>query len=219
MAKLELTRGDIITEGLSLAGRPDLVSSARLWLNLYLEEFYMTQDVEWLVKTLNDQALSSGMSMPTDYRAAKSAIITDSNGAQRPIEIINNASEYDERRMNAPAKGSPLFIYANHDLMQFYPVPAPTQGETLDLKYYYIPDIPDHSVAANDDEVPKWELPMHILVDFIKGMAHDYNDDQRHDSVMQRISERVMRAKMNNRDSRAGSTRMMMGKRFRNRFR
>lgn len=216
--KLSLSRGTIITEGLSKAGRPDLIADARLWLNLFLEDFYYNQDVEWLVKSLNAQAVSDGMAMPTDYRAARSAVIMSSSGSAS-IEIINNSAQYDEaRKQNAAYATLPQFIYANHDERKFYFVPIPTGTVTMDLKYFYVPAIADHTNPASDSLVPKWELPSSILVDMIKFNAMEYNDDKRQGDALKMADDKISKSKINNRDSRAGSSRIQMGKRFRKRF-
>lgn len=220
MAKLDLSRGDIIEEGLALAGRPDLTSNARLWLNMFLEEYYFTQDSEWLVKLGSGLAVTNGMSMPTDYRATKSAVIIASNGSKAILNTINNAAEYDALRVgyDSTNTGTPTTMYIDSQQRKFYFLPAPTSGHTLDLQYFYVPEIGSAADNSDDNDAPVWGLPSYILVDFVKAAAAEYQDDSRQDSMRELVQRKIAAAKLNNRDSRAGHTRIQMGNRFRKRF-
>jgi hypothetical protein len=213
--KLNLTRGQIITEALETAGRPDLVSNARLWLNLFLEEFYMNQDVEWLQKSV-ELPVTGAVNFPDDYRGARSAIILRGS-SEFIVPISSDVVQYDLLRKYNSAEGVPSFIYADHDLRQFLFVPMPSEAMTLKLKYYYLPEIPDHTDVETDSEIPKWEMPGAILIEHIKGMAHEYNDDERQQVSEQKVMNKISLAKMNNRDARAGTTKFPMGKSFRKR--
>lgn len=221
MAALSLTRAQIIAQGLALAGRPDLTSDARLWLNLFLEKMYMTQDFDWLVKTGSGLSVTNGVAFPTDYRAGKSGIINYANGSTAPVTVLARADEYDMHKISIgpTTEGQPEFVYANHDERKFYFLPAPDQVYTWDLKYFYIPTLPDHTDSGTDTQTVKWGLPATILIDHIKARAFEYNDDQRQEGANVQVMNDVTLAKMNNHDKRAGSTRMPMGKRFRGRFR
>ena len=217
MSKLSLTRGEVITTGLAIAGRPDLTSEARMWLNLFLDEFYSNQDMDWLVKTISAQAVSNGVSLPSDYRAMKSLIMNDS-GSQLEIEVINDADEYDRRRVGySSTTGFPVLAWADWDNKTLYFLPPPKSGLTMDLKYYYYPTLPDPNDVGSDNDTIKWELPAQILVDFIKSAAMEYNDDVRQDAATQKLMDKIALARFNNRDARAGSTRTKMGRRFRKR--
>jgi hypothetical protein len=220
MSALELTRAQIIEAGLSLAGRPDLTADARLWLNLYLEQQYMNQDWAWLVKTSGSLSVTNGIAFPTDYRAGKSGVLVTSTGQRSPITVIDRPDEYDQARLSieATAQGQPSLIYANHDLRKFYFLPLPDQTYSWELKYYYIPSLPDHSDTDSDQEYVKWGLPMQILIDHIKMRAYEYNDDQRYTPAKQEVMADVAAAKANNHDRRAGPSRLPMGKRFNKRF-
>lgn len=215
--QLELSRGDIITEGLSLAGRPDLLENARLWFALFLEEFYYNQDFDWLVQNA-ELTLSDGMSMPTDYRAAKSAKVTTSSGSSYPIRSIRDVEEYDAKRTNDGATGIPTEMYTDPKARKFYFLPAPEGSLTLELKYLYIPEISDPTVSALDTDIPTWELPKGILIDFIKAMAMEHNDDSRQNDAHAKVRAKIAEAKLNARDHRAGSSKMKMGKSFSKRF-
>ena len=215
MSVLALTRLQIITEGLSLAGRPDLLASARLWLSMYLEEMYLNQDFEWLVKWATGLSAANGVSIPTDYRAAKSAVLVHPNGATTPISMLSKPDEYDEKRLSmGETSGQPQYGFVNPQDRKFYFLPSPDQAYTLDLKYYYVPDIGGVEDDTDDDTVPTWRLPSSILVDHIKSRAFEYNDDQRQEGATKMVLDKVAQAKFNNHDRRAGPSRLPMGKRF-----
>lgn len=220
MSQLALTRLEIITAGLSIAGRPDLTSDARLWLNLFLEQQYMNQDWAWLVKTAAGLSVTNGVSFPTDYRAGKSGVLVGPNGSQSPIEVIDRPEVYDHARMSldTTTAGQPSLIYANHDLRKFYFLPPPDQTYTWELKYYYIPELPEATDTGADEDTVKWGLPAQILIDHIKMRAYEYNDDQRYGPTKQEIMGDIGAAKVNNHDRRAGPSRLPMGKRFNKRF-
>lgn len=221
MSQLVLTRLEIIEEGLNIAGRPDLLSSARLWLNLFLEQQYMNQDWAWLVKTAAGLGVTDGVSFPTDYRAGKSGVLVSPTGTQSAIDVIDRPEVYDSARMSLDTStaGQPSLVYANHDLRKFYFLPPPDQSYTWELKYYYIPELPDSSDDAADEDTVKWGLPMQILIDHIKMRAYEYNDDQRYGPTKQEIQGDIGAAKANNHDRRAGPSRIQMGRRFGKRFR
>ena len=221
MAVLALTRAQVIAQGLSLAGRPDLTSDARLWLNLFLEKQYMSQDFKWLVKTATGLTVTDGTAFPTDYRAAKSGVLRTPEDSLAQIDVFDASDEYDAKRMafGSISTGQPRSVYANHDLRKFYFLPQPDQTYSWELQYYYMPTIPTHADSSGDSETIKWGLPSSILVDHIKAMAFEYNDDQRQTSAKQEVANDISQGKMNDRDKRAGSTRINMGKSFRNRFR
>jgi hypothetical protein len=214
MSALQLTRGDIIQEGLSLAGRPDLLSDARLWLNLFLEKLYYNQDFDWLIKSVSGLAATQGQAFPSDYRAARSAWIEGNE-----IKVLSNPMDYDVKRKSmGSSQGVPQFIYADHDIRQFFFLPQPSAGLSWDLRYYYMPTLPDHSDPTSDLLVPKWGLPMEILVDFVKSRAMEYDDDSRQESASSRVYQEIITSKMNNHDRRAGPSRLSMGRRFSKRF-
>lgn len=186
---------------------------------MFLEEFYYSQDVDWLVKSLTAQAVSQGMSMPSDYRAAKSVILYQNNSPYE-IQILNDSAQYDSIRagIGDSTTGVPVIGYANHNDSKFYFAPSPSSDITMDLYYYQFPSIPDPDTAGEDSSVPTWGMPYSILIDMIKARAMEYNDDARQDAANQMVMGKIAQAKLNNRDNRAGSSRMKMGKRFRKRF-
>lgn len=213
-----ISRGDIITEGLSKAGRPDLVSDARLWLNLFLEEQYNNQDWSWLVKTQPSLAVVQGGTLPSDYRSAKVARIdTDQNAT--PLIVTEDADEWDWIQNNAGgANGTPTHMYIERSTGLFYFSPAPSSRLTFSLSYYFVPDLPDHTDPTTDSEIPVWGLPFRILTDHIKAEAMEYNDDTRQDKAAMGVTKKIADAKMNNHDMRAGRHKLRMGKSFKKRF-
>lgn len=177
---LQLSRAKIIELGLSLAGRPDLVSEARYWLNMFLEEQYMNQDYEWLVKWKGSMSIEDGMDAPLDYRAGKSALLRDTNGELTYIQAINQQEQWDQLRAQlGTVTGAPQYFFMNPNDRKMYFLPSPDAGYSMDLKYFQIPCLPDidpDDEDADDEETPKWGLPFSILIDHIKARAQEYND-------------------------------------------
>lgn len=219
MGLINLSRGDIITDALDIAGRPDLVSQARLWLNLYLEEIYYNQDMYWTLKSTS-LSVANGLSFPSDYRSAKSAQIVDSNNSRADIEIIDDSAHWQnlKKAFATTESGMPQYALADELNRQFQFLPSPRSGLTLDLSYYSVPSLPDHTDAATDLLVPVWKMPTQILIDKIKVKAMEYNDDDRFDKAEQKQEQTFAMAKMNNHDRRGGPSRLQMGKRFKKRF-
>jgi hypothetical protein len=221
LSALALTRGQIIANGLDIAGRPDLTSQARLWLNLFLERLYFNEDFDWLVKSTTGIVVSDGTPVPSDYRASKAAtIVQASTGSMTEIQVMANRADYENRKVSyGSSSGCAKYAYVNHDLRQFFYLPSPIAGYTMNLDYYYIPALPDYTDPAQDSLIPKWGLPFEILMDHIKARAMEFNDDARQDNAATAVNNSITQGKFNNQDKRAGSSRFPMGKRFRNRFR
>jgi hypothetical protein len=219
---LDLTRGQIIRQGLEKAARPDLITDARLWLNLFLEEMYYNQDWDWLVKSADSLVVTQGGELPGDYRSSKSAVLVTNNNTSdidNELVIVSNAAEWDDiERGNAGSVGTPKYMYVDRNEEKFYFSPAPESGLTFNLKYYHIPEIHDHEDVNNDDARIKWGLPYSILIDQIKAMAMEYNDDTRQDKSMQMIDKKLNEYKVNSHDRRAGRTRIPLGKSFKKRW-
>lgn len=210
-----LTRGQIITEGLSRAGRSDLVSDARLWLNLFLEKVYMNQDFKWLEKSVSGLALSQNYDLFDDYRA----IIAISLGTNRsPLTQVFTADEWDYVKGGNSNASTPTHFFINEidDVIEFYPAPA--SGLTFNASYYRMPSLPDHEDPNSDDESPFWKLPTEILIEAIKMYAMDYNDDVRFDAQEQRLFAKIAEARLNAQDNRASHGRFKLGKSFKKRF-
>jgi hypothetical protein len=214
----EISRGDIITEGLNKAGRPDLVSDARLWLNLFLEEQYTNQDWNWLTKSDSSLAVVQGGTLPFDYRSAKSATVGEAGRITR-LSVIDNPDEWDQFRMTiGQSVGVPQKVYIDVANRTYEFAPAPSSGQTWTLSYYFIPELPDHNDPTTDNLIPVWGLNSRILSEEIKAQAMEYNDDTRQDKAAEIVMKKLETAKMNNHDKRAGSSRLTMGKNFKKRF-
>lgn len=217
--RLELTRGQIIEQGLSLAGRPDLVSDARYWLSMFLEDMYMNQDFEWLAKRETGIVVADDTEIPEDYRAAISAILVHPNGTTSPLQVLTQTDEIEQKSLQMTATlGAPQFVYIDPIDRVFKFISQPDQAYTMNLRYYHIPEIGLVSDDTCDDDVPHWGLPASILIDHVKARAFEYNDDQRQEGADVKVDNKIMRSKMNNHDRRAGPSRIKLGKRFKKRF-
>jgi hypothetical protein len=216
---IQLTRIQIINEGLDRAGRPDLLSQGRLWLNLFLDKIYQNQDYHWLVKSSGSLSATQDSALPTDYRAAVSATFGDP-GQEKPIDILWDAAEFDNRKnlLQSGAVDIPQFVYIDQVTKTVKFLPPALGGKTWNLQYYHVPTIPTHLNSSGDNQVPVWGAPMSILTDAIFQKALEYNDDQRQGPAFQTLQGEIIENKKNNHDRRAGKSRLKMGKSFRNRF-
>lgn len=213
---LQLTRGQIITEGLGRAGRPDLLVNARLWLNLFLEKQYLNQDYEWLVKEIDNQTLIEGASIPEDYVRMKTITATPN---RLPVLLVE-ADEYEWRRRgtsNGPAiitYGTPVIAYIDQakDEIHFWPLPPVMTPLTYNYFYYYFPELPDPTNPSNDTMVPMWGQSNDILIEEIYVRALNWNDDDRYEKEQNNVKKLLDESKMNSRDLRAGSPRFKLGK-------
>ena len=216
---LKLTRLEIITQGLALAGRPDLVSDARLWLSMFLEEMYVNQDLEWLEKYVTAIPVVQDTPVPCDYRAAKSAILIHPNGSKSVITSLTKSEEIDSKIMQmVTSKAAPRYFYVDQALRTMRFIPEPDQVYSMNLRYYFVPEIGDPSNSYADGDYPAWGLPVSILIDHIKSRAFEYNDDQRQGNSDVQVKNKLAESKMNNHDRRAGPSRTQLGKRFKKRF-
>jgi hypothetical protein len=212
---MALTRLQIITEGLSRAGRSDLTSDARLWLNLFLQKVYWTQDFKWLEKKVTDLSLTQNYTIFSDYRAMTSASVGANRVAMKQVDTLD---EWMALTSSEAEDGVPTHFYVNQidGVIEFFP--APTQGLTWNATYYHIPTIPTHTSDAGDGASPLWKLPEEIMIEAIKMYALDYNDDERFEKQEQRLFAKIAEARLNAQDSRASHGRFKLGKSFKKRF-
>lgn len=221
---LALTRLQIMNEGLGKAGRPDLLSEARLWLNLFLEAQYLNQDYEWLVKRIDSRAMVEGDTLPSDYVRMKNLTVTPQ---RLPMQLVEE-DQYENLlrgyvNVSASNYGTPRYAYIDQNLalIHFVPVPFPAGPSQLvyNYGYYYFPSLPEVADNAHDSDVPKWGLSNDILVQEIYTKALNWNDDERYGPEKEDVKKMLNDSKMNSRDLRAGSPRFKLGKCHRgNRF-
>lgn len=213
-----LTRGQIITEGLNMAGRPDLLSEARLWLNIFLEKMYRTQDWAWCLKTITGGSISQGMSLPSDYLRVKTATLVVNGVPQRKPLIQVGPEEYDSLTNQVAATGNPEKFFVDELLKTVNFWPAATANLAWNCRYYYLPALPDPTDPSTDSQTPIWQEDSEILVQEIIQKAMKYNDDERRDRERGERDDMLTKAKMNSIDMRAGHNRIKLGKSFRRRF-
>lgn len=212
---LQLTRLQIITEGLSRAARPDLTSNGRLWLNLFLEKQYLNQDHEWLVKEVSNRIMVNGDTLPADYVRMKTMTVTSNRIPMRVIE----ADEYEwlRRAYGTPGQlstGNPNVAYIDevNNVIYFVPLPSTVIIPVYNYFYYFFPTLPDPTTSAGDSEVPAWGLSNDILIEEIYVRALNWNDDERYEREKENVKVLLNESKMNSRDLRAGSPRFKLGK-------
>lgn len=208
---MALTRAQIMAEGLAQAGRSDLIVQARLWLNMFLERMYLNQDFAWLLKSTT-LTPAQGVSLPTDYRSAKAAMI-----GTLPILVVE-VEEYSLNHNASTQAGTPDKMYVDLLNKTAYFSPSPSSGLVLYLDYYHKPVLPDHTDSGTDSLSPLWRLGDHILTQAVYIKALEYNDDLRFKDEDQKLNSMIAEAKMNSIDSRAGRARLKFGKSFKRRF-
>lgn len=213
---MALTRLQIMNEGLTKAGRTDLLSNARLWLNIFLEKMYRNQDFRWLLKRATNLALSQGATPPSDYLRAQSATINANGSAVEIMQI--SLEEYQSKSVNPLTSGLPRFFAFDEVSNQFLFWPLPGSSYSWNLNYYYMPTLPDPSNGTGDSQFPVWGEDPDILIQNIKAQAFDYNDDERFEKADARTEELLVKSKMNSFDMRAGRHRVKLGKSFKKRF-
>lgn len=210
-----MTRRQILDAGLELAGRKDLLSQGRTWLNLFLERQYMTYDWPWLIKTSADLPVSEGQALPDDYLRMKSLVLID-NGQETPLETIT-ADQFDDVRRQEDQVGNPIMVYLDQSDKTIHYWPLPIRPFTYRLRYFYMPELLDLSVTDDNSE-PTWGEMDDILVHAIYVRALQHLDDARYGNESQALMAMLSEAKMNSVDRRAGKSKIPFGKSFTNRF-
>lgn len=211
-----MTRLEIITEAVLMAGRSDLLSEGRKWLNLVLERIYKNWDWHWLEKSSTGLALVDGGSIPTDYRAAKNAYVIN-NGQRVPVTFIDT-DEYDYRNQNATAVGMPRYAYHDYESGTFKFWPHPDKSYTWDLRYYKFPTLPTYADNTADGQTPLWPDDANVLIQGVYAKALQYQDDTRFKDEDAKFLSMIKDVRMNNYDMRAGHNRIKLGKNFKRRF-
>lgn len=214
---MALTRLQIINEGLSQAGRTDLTSNGRLWLNLFLEKIYKTQDFEWLSKLSTGLTLTHGGAVPSDYRNMRDSVLKYNGEAIGWVTSIT-VEEYMSLLRGGAAEGPPRKVFINKQAGTFNFWPEPSLSYTWDLAYYYIPTLPTHTDSSGDAANPTWGLQDEILIRAVELKALYYKDDERYDKEEQILMREIMEGKLNSIDRRGGSSKLKLGKSFRRRF-
>lgn len=212
-----LTRLQIMNEGLGRAGRPDLLSEARLWLNLFLEKQYLSQDYEWLLKNVDNRLCVNGDTLPSDYIRMKTITVTSN---RLPVKLVE-ADEYEWLRRGygfdqttSQQNGTPNWAYIdqNANLIYFLPVPPSSNSVYYNYFYYSFPTLPDPTSSSGDSQVPKWGETTDILIQAIFARALQWLDDDRAPVEINNVKALLTDSRINSRDLRAGSPRFKLGK-------
>jgi hypothetical protein len=213
---MALTRLQIINEGLANAGRTDLLTNGRLWLNLFLEKVYKNQDLQWCTKFAT-LAMTDGIAQPADYLRMKSANILVAGVASSEITSCTD-DEYMSLKRRGSSSGQPTKVFIDQDSRVFKFWPVPDTSYSWELCYFYLPTIPTHTDNTGDGAYPKWIYPDDVLVKAIEKKVLYFGDDKRYSQEEQALMQELSLAKMNSSDTRGGSHKMRLGKSFRRRW-
>lgn len=210
-----MTRLQIIQEALNRANRPDLVSEARLWLNMFLEGQYRNQDWPFAMKTVT-LPVSQGASIPADYLRSRSALLNV--GTNKLPILFLTPEQYDALRMAHNSPAMPNKVYVDQYERTFNWVPAPNGSYSFELRYYFMPELPDPYSPIGDSETPLWYVDEDLLIQAVYIRALEYDDDARFDKESQRLDKMLMESKLNSPDFRATTNRIKLGKSYRRRL-
>ncbi len=210
-----MTRLQIIQEALTRANRQDLLSEARLWLNLFLDGQYQNQDWPFAMK-VSTLSVVDGAAIPTDYLRARSVNIL--YGSQRLPVLMLTPEEYDFHRQAQVGTGVPRKLYVDQNARTFHWIPVPQETYSFELRYYYMPVLPDPYSPIGDSETPLWRVDDDILIQAVYIRALQYDDDSRFDKEEQKLMMMIRDAKINSPDFRAQMNRIKLGKSYRRRF-
>lgn len=210
-----MTRLQIIQEALSQANRTDLLSEARLWLNQFLDGQYRNQDWPFAMKSASLPVIQGG-AIPTDYLRSRSCDII--SGANRLSVLFLTPEQYDFERMTNVSTSIPRRVYVDQNARTFNWLPTPAMTYTMDLRYYFMPVLPDPYSPIGDSDTPLWAVDDDILIQGVYVKALKYDDDARYDKEESRLKDMIRETKLNSPDFRAQNNRIKLGKSFRRRL-
>lgn len=160
-----------------------------------------------------------GSTIPTDYLRARDGSLL--YGTQKIPVFFMTPEQYDEATRAHVTTAVPNKVYVDEYARTFTWVPTPAQVYTLSLRYYFMPDMPDPYTPIGDSEIPLWQTDVEILIQAVYIRALQYDDDARYDKEYDKLygmEGMIAKAKMNNADFRAGSSKIKLGKSFRRRL-
>lgn len=210
-----MTRLQIIQEALSRANRPDLVSEARLWLNMFLDGQYRNQDWPFAMK-VSTLPVVDGAAAPEDYLRARSVQLI--YGSQRLPVLMLTPEQYDFERQAQVGTGVPRKLYLDQYLRTFHWLPVPQEVYSFELRYYFMPELPDPYTPIGDSETPLWQIDDDLLIQAVYIRALQYDDDARFDKEEQKLMTMLRECKINSPDFRAQTNRIKLGKSYRRRL-
>lgn len=220
-AYYKMTRINIITEALSQTGRIDLTSNARLWLNLFLEKVYRSQDWNWLCVDSGIVALTNGGAVPTGYLKLRSANLLYQGQVQREI-VAMGSDEYQAYRRRGTVSGQPQRVYIDQNLVTasktFNFWPTPDTSYTWQYFAFIMPQLPDASDNSGDALIPIWDMHDEVLIRAIQLKSLYYQDDNRYGAEEKVLIDELVAGKMNTFDNQAGNNQLKLGKKFRRRW-
>jgi hypothetical protein len=223
------TRIDIITEGLAQAGRTDLTSNARKWLNLFLYKIYTNWDWPFLRRYSGVIPLSQNLpyiTSPGAYRKFSSSptlYVSQPNPtfpyvAQRELPTMGSDEYAAVLRIGNVSPSQPRKVYPDEDLRQFVFWPAPDQQYYWDFYYFYVPTLPTDADSTGDTLVPLWPFSQEILIKAIQYKAQYFNDSDSYEKEEASIMKELQEVKFNSFNTEGGSNKIKLGKSFRRRY-
>jgi len=176
-----LTRGEIITEALNLAGNTQITTRAQSWLNYILEELYSLYTWVFIEKNSNFSTNQASYALPTDFLYQLNMRITVGN-SQSPL-IYLPLPEYDSLTKSTTSEGTPQYYTIDNETKKIIFYPSPDTAYTYDFRYLYLP-----TALTSDSETPAFILAR-ILVQAVYCEALKYLDDERYMQALQVLTQ------------------------------
>ena len=214
----QLNRGQIMTEALSQTGRSDLISNARLWLNLFLDKVYNVQDWNWLKTDSGIISLVNGGTCPAGYKKLSSANLIYQGYVQREIVSFNGDGEYQAYQRMGTTSGQPQKVYIDKQTNTFNFWPNPDFSYQWRHFSFIIPQLPDPTDAAQDTNIPLWPMQQDALIRAVQLKCLYYQDETRYAAEEKALMDEIVAGKMNQFDSQGGNNTLKLGKKFRRRW-
>jgi hypothetical protein len=207
-----------MTEALSQTGRSDLISNARLWLNLFLDKVYQCQDWNWLKTDSGIVSLVQGGSTPSGYLKLASANLIYQGYVQREIVAFNGDGEYQAYRRMGTVSGQPQKVYIDTQAGTFNFWPPPDYNYSWQHYSFIAPQLPDPTDASQDTNIPLWPLQADALIKAVQLKCLYYQDETRYAAEEKALIDEIVAGKINRMDTQGGNNTLKLGKKFRRRW-
>ena len=207
-----------MTEALSQTGRSDLLSNARLWLNLFLDKIYNVQDWNFLKTNSGIVSLVQGGSSPAGYKKLSSANLLYQGYVQREITSFNGDGEYQAYLRMGTVVGQPQKVYIDKQANTFNFWPPPDYSYQWQYFAFITPTLPDPTDSSGDSVIPLWPMASNDLIEAVQLKCLYYQDETRYKDEEAKLIKSITDSKTNQFDSQGGNNTMKLGKKFRRRW-